>query len=637
MTKSYWSVVIIIVLVGGYLVVDYFLTSPFITEEDILEMKAEVKDQNESAFKQPKPQKAVYPDKNPLKNVYFGDLHGHSDLSFDAYIFGNRLSLDQSYRIAKGEAVKNSIGELMQLTRPLDFAAMTDHAETFGMHEGCVDPEITSGTKDLCRRLENPDLKFFFELREQAEVRPPISRIDESMQNKTKAHHFADNTWKEIVEIAEQHNEPGRFTTFAAYEYSPPLPDSGKLHRNVIFKNNQVPKHAISMFDALTEIDLWAELTSHCQAPCKFLTIPHNPNRSWGLAFAGQTMDGDLYTIDDWSQRDKVEPLVEMFQIKGNSECSVGFGTTDEECNFEQFLPLCEKGETTGCIHPTSMARDGLKKGIELENNIGFNPLDFGMIGSTDTHNSNPGDTEEWDFRGSSGVMSAPAKKRLKENRNMQYNPGGLAAIWAIENTREALFDAMLRKEVYATSGTRIKLRFFGSFEFDQDLLKTEKALQIAYSKGVPMGSKLESSNNIPSFFIWAKRDPIDAPLEKIQIIKGWTENGDIHEKVMDIACSNGPVNEETGFCKKTEAVVDLNNCSISENIGSEEIKIQWSDLNYNQNQNAFYYIRVIQNPTCRWSTYDSLRIGKEAPKNFASTVNEMAWSSPIWISKNLQ
>jgi hypothetical protein len=283
------------------------------------------------------------------------------------------------------------------------------------------------------------------------------------------------------------------------------------------------------------------------------------------------------------------------------------------------------------------MARDGLKKGIELENNIGFNPLDFGMIGSTDTHNSNPGDTEEWDFRGSSGVMSAPAKKRLKENRNMQYNPGGLAAIWAIENTREALFDAMLRKEVYATSGTRIKLRFFGSFEFDQDLLKTEKALQIAYSKGVPMGSKLESSNNIPSFFIWAKRDPIDAPLEKIQIIKGWTENGDIYEKVMDIACSNGPVNEETGLCKKTEAVVDLNNCSISENIGSEEIKTQWSDLNYNQNQNAFYYIRVIQNPTCRWSTYDSLRIGKEAPKNFASTVNEMAWSSPIWISKNLQ
>jgi len=637
----YWVALGVLALAAtGYFFVQKRLEAPMMSADAVIELKAQAAAQNETAFSTPQPRPATYPETNPLKNVYFGDLHTHSNLSFDSYIFGNRLTVDAAYRVAKGEAVENAVGEKMQLTRPLDFAAMTDHAEGFGLHEGCADPASSKPALDLCARLENPSAKLFLKLRKEGEKRPPVSTTAKLSNDPEKERQFARSTWDHIVAIAERHNEPGKFTTFAAYEYSPPLPDGGKIHRNVIFRNNQVPNYAVSAFHALTELNLWDQLIATCQSPCEFLTIPHNPNKSWGLAFASHTIDGDLYTEEDWKRRDQVEPIVEMFQIKGNSECSVGFATSDEECNFEQFFPRCKEGQETMCIHPTSMARDGLKKGLDLQAELGFNPLDFGMIGSTDSHNSNPGDTEEWDYRGASAFFSAPAKNRIHSKRGgvngpLKRNPGGLAAIWAEENTRDALFDAMQRKEVYATSGTRIRLRFFAGFDFASDMEATHDALTQAYAGGVPMGSTLNAPPDLtPKFFIWAVQDALDAPLDKIQIIKGWSEGGETKEAVLDVLCSeNRRPDSETGRCPKTTASVDLTNCVFEEGRGASELKTIWQDPAYEPGQNAFYYVRVIQNPTCRWSTYDALRLGESPPPGVTPISTEMAWSSPIWIS----
>ena len=625
--------VLAVVLIAGYFFVQNRLNAPVMTAADLDGVRATVAAQNETAFEQPPPQVAPRPAPNPLGNVYFGDLHSHSDLSFDSYIFGNRLSIDDAYRVAKGEAVETASGERVQLTVPLDFAAVTDHAEGFGLHEACRDPDKTKDQTEVCNKFESPSAAFFLSLRNAGEKRPPQRvALGDAEQ--------ARSTWELVVQTADQHNEPGAFTTFAAYEYSPPLPDTGKIHRNVIFRSSDVPDHAVSAFDALTEIDLWDQLSAGCEAPCEFLTIPHNPNKSWGLAFASQTIDGDPYTVKDWAMRRAVEPIVEMFQIKGNSECSLGFGATDEECTFEQFLPACEDGQVTRCIHPTSMVRDGLKKGLTLEEELGFNPLAFGMIGSTDTHNSNPGDAEEWDFRGASGLFSGTAKRRLDGFRAgnraaLMRNPGGLAAVWATENTRDALFDAMQKKTVYATSGTRISLRFYAGLPFDDRLLDAPDAVTIADATGVPMGATLDvGADDTPGFFVWALRDPTSAPLSKVQIVKGWLVDGEAKEQVFDVACSDGrQVDPQTHKCQPQKvAGVDLTNCAVPDTPGAGELKSVWRDPNFRADQNAFYYVRVVQEPSCRWSTYDSLRLGRTPPEDVPATVTEMAWSSPIWV-----
>lgn len=635
-----WAGLILIVAVGViYYSAGKRMSAPMIPtgEEALAELEVEIAAQNEDAFSRPEPKALVAQPANPLRNVYFGDLHIHTNLSFDSYLFGNRLDPDTAYRIAKGEAAKIRTGEAIELTRPLDFAALTDHSEGFGLHEACSREGQTEKGREVCAQYETPSIKTFLALRKQGEARPPIRDLAIYGDDLERARALGRSTWEKVKDVAARHNEPGRFTTFAAYEYSPPLANSGKHHRNIIFRSNETPDHAVSAFDAASEIDLWKQLEAGCVEPCEFLTIPHNPNKTWGLAFADHTIDGIPYTPEDWALRKRSEPLVEMFQIKGNSECSSSFGASEEECGFEQFFPPCEEGQETLCIKPTSMIRDGLGVGLALEDELGFNPLQFGLIGSTDTHNSNPGDVEEWDFRGASGLNSSPARKRLaggrKGNRtSLQRNPGGLAAVWAEENTREALFDAMKRKEVYATSGTRIKLRAFAGFDLPQEVLQDE-GIAAAYQAGVPMGGSLEGKSAGLDVFVWAIRDPDGAPLQKVQLIKGWIEDGTRQEKVFDIACSGGsPVNAETGKCDDNGAGVDLSDCSFDEDRGSAEIKTLWRDEDYSPASDTFYYVRVVQNPTCRWTTYDSLRLGQTPPDDVPATVTEMAWSSPIWV-----
>ncbi|MBO6555308.1 MAG: DUF3604 domain-containing protein [Pseudomonadales bacterium] len=600
------------------------------------ELQAEIESQDESAFEQPDQTPFVARKTNPTRNVYFGDLHIHTSVSFDSYLFGNRLDPDTAYRIAKGEKAEITPGEPVELTTPLDFAALTDHAEGFGLHVACGTLEQNEAGERFCGSLQEPSIAFFLQLRNSGEGRP-MKRETSIFQNDPEvARQSARETWANIKEIADRHNEPGRFTTFAGYEYSPVLKDTGKHHRNIIFRSSVSPIDAVSAYDAPSEIDLWKELEATCQGECKFLTIPHNPNRSWGLAFASETIDGVPYTSNDWALRARSEPLVEMFQIKGNSECSAAFGAGDEECNFEQFFPPCENDGDTLCISSTSMIRDGLKKGLALEQSTGVNPMQFGVIGATDTHNANPGDTEEWDYRGASAFVSSPARRRLEGGRggnriSVQRNPGGLAAVWAEENTRDALFDAMKRKEVYATSGTRLSLRFFAGFDMNETRV-SDVTLEQLYAKGVPMGGELLSeAGTAPNFFISAARDPNSAPLAKVQVIKGWLEDGVEKEKVFDVACGNETHGGENTCLIPTDSV-NLADCSWNAEAGVSSIRTWWQDPEYDERQSAFYYARVVQNPTCRWSTYDSLRLGLTPPDDVPATVKEMAWSSPIWI-----
>ena len=621
-----------VIVLCGWLAYDYLMTNiTFIpsSDEERAAIRAEVAAQDETVFYKP-PQSALSVQPvNPVNNVYFGDLHIHSSLSADAYLFGNRRDLDATYRFAKGESAHLETSEVIEITRPLDFAAVTDHAEGFGRVMACLEP-ATPEIAENCKLINKPTLLSFLELRGHVENRPLVENLGYFGNKKAVERQYHLDTWDAIKAAAERHNEPGVFTAFAGYEYSPAMVDRGKHHRNVIFRTNVTPAYAVSAYDADSEIDLWKQLDATCGKGCEFLTIPHNPNKSWGLAFASETIDGIPYTREDWHLRETFEPLVEMFQIKGNSECALGFGATDEECGFEQFLPVCEEGQATGCIYPTSMARDGLKKGLVLQGSLGFNPMKFGLMASTDTHNSNPGDTEEWDYRGANAYVASPARNRLESGIRQPKvaNPGGLAAVWARENTRDALFGAMSRREVYATSGTRPLLRFFAGADLPDDLAQTGD-LEAAYAKGVPMGGTLIAEDDAPRLFVWATQDPDHAPLAKIQIIKGWLEDGETHEKVFDTACSDKNTN---GACIATKAPVDLSNCAWSNSAGVPELRTTWVDPDYDASHHAFYYARIIQIPTCRWTTYDSLRLGREPPADVPATITEMAWSSPIWV-----
>ena len=458
-----------------------------------------------------------------------------------------------------------------------------------------------------------------------------------------------DNTyrdWARYVRLADAYYEPGKLTTLIAYEFSPTLPDQGKHHRNIIYRSGIVPDRAISSFDVPNAIELWKGLEATCDKAdgCDFLTIPHNPNKAWGLTYSRYTWDGQQYGEDDWRLRQKREPLTEIFQIKGAQECGLGVGATDEECAFAQVLDPCQPGETTGCAFQTSFVRQGMKVGLELEQELGFNPLQTGFIAATDSHNSNPGDVEEWDYRGSAGTVQSPALRRLRDlnpdrkayRSMLKFNTsGGLAAVWAPENTRESIFDALARRETYATSGPRIALRFYAGWDIDEALIDDPGLVQHLETAAVPMGSVLSAREQpeSPEFLVWAIRDPMDAPLQRIQMVKGWIDDaGQTHEKVVDIACADGlQVDPATGRCPDNGASVDLASCRFSDGSGDNELKTLWRDPDYSVDQSAFYYVRVLMNPTCRWSSFDAIRLGRKPPPEVPATIQERAWSSPIW------
>ncbi|MFT5047473.1 MAG: hypothetical protein ACI8UP_004472 [Porticoccaceae bacterium] len=608
-------------------------------------MRAETALQNEDAVRKPPQKNRRTTSLKETRNLYFGDTHVHTALSFDSYLSGNRIGLREAYQFANGEPLTLSTGERLQLSQALDFVVMTDHAEGFGLFVTCGREGLNPEQREFCQSLDRPNKKLFKLLRSEGEKRPPQRPQALYAEHPQTSKIDAQSTWGVIVATADEFNKPGEFTAFAGYEYSPPLPMNGKVHRNVIFKNSETPDHAVSAFDADTVLNLWRSLESSCSGECDFLTIPHNMNKTWGLAYSGMTIDGDQYTDKDWALRGRNEPLAEIFQIKGSSECGYDVGASDEECNFELNVPVCDGEEVPGCSGRTSFAREGLKIGLELETKLGFNPIQTGFIGSTDAHNSNPGDTEEYDYRGASAEQESPARKRLgltsglkaigKQSPNLVKNPGGLAAVWARENTREAIFDAMRKREVYATSGGRIYLRFFAGWDYPKDILEASDILETAYSRGVPMGSDLTSAVDgamSPEFLVWAAKDPSGGNLQRVQMVKGWIAGGKTMEQVYDIACSDGldpdPI---TNRCADNGAKVNLKTCATSANKGDAEIMVKWKDPEFDSKQSSFYYTRVLENPSCRWNTYDAIRLGIEPVANLPATMQERAWSSAIW------
>jgi len=470
--------------------------------------------------------------------------------------------------------------------------------------------------------------------------------------------------WKDTIEAAERFNDPGHFTTFVAFEYTTSTDDRGNLHRNVFFKgSDNIPAVPFSRFHSQNPEDLWKWMDGLREQGIESLAIPHNSNGSNGQMFklvdwAGDPLD-DAYA----QMRIRNEPLVEITQVKGTSETHPSLSTRDEWANFE-IMPY--RVATMLPSEPVgSYVRDALRKGIAFESAGLTNPYKFGFIGSSDTHTGATSDDESNFFskiglldalpelRGSVPLTFLPAAavrifapdlyteidgEAYIEIATPTYGASGLAGVWAEENTREAIYQALRRKETFATSGPRIQIRFFGGYDLTAEMLEAPDVVRRAYASSVTMGGELQSrSDDAPSFLLWALADAMSAPLQRLQIVKGWVDSeNETHEIVYDVACSGAkPVDPASHRCPDNGARVDLSDCSISAGIGDAQLRTLWRDPAFDSEQRAFYYARVLENPTCRWSTWDALRAGVEPRSDLAKTIQERAWSSPIWLNPN--
>lgn len=596
---------------------------------------------------------------NPLRNAYFGDLHVHTSYSLDAYSFGNRNDPRSAYRYGRGEAVSLPGGIKSQLPTPLDFMAVTDHDIWLGEVSLCQDKDDPAYNTAVCKDLRESEqhphdsMKTMLALASGLQKSPPERSADvcgsATADEKNKCFQRAKSIWQQIQKNADEFYQPGKFTTFVGFEWTAGFKRLGMMHRNVIFRNGHYPDAIYSAADLRNSPELlWQWLEKDCTGECQVISIPHNTNFGWGLGLASKNSDGSAFTTEILQRRSKAEPLIEVFQIKGNSECSPGLGTNDEQCNFEQLWKACKPGEDAYCATASDYVRDALKRGLLLEEQYGVNPFKYGLIGSTDTHSSAPGSTQEGTWNGGGALADITANDRLNAPlteglplRDIMFNPGGLAGVWAEENTRESIFDALKRRETFATSGTRIRVRFFGGWNYAADLNKHRNLVDEAYKDGVAMGADLPaktSGTQAPRFVAWAIKDPNSANLQKLQIVKGWTEGGATHEAVYDVACSDGlKPDPATHRCADNGAKVDLSNCTYSKNKGTTELSITWADPEFNPSQKAFYYVRVLENHTCRWSTYDAIRAKSKVPDGYPATIQERAWSSPIWYEPNAQ
>ena len=583
------------------------------------------------------------------RHAYFGDLHIHTQNSTDAYTFGVRATPDDAYRFAKGEALAHPLGYSIRLrSGPLDFLAVTDHAEYLGVARALADPGHPLGSHPVAVKMRSGDPKDRWEagLALDGWVRGnPVSGLDPLP--------VVRSIWQETVAAAEHHDDPGRFTTFVAYEFSP-TPGGVNLHRNVIFSGNDVPALPFSAVDSVNPEDLWTWLDEQRANGIEALAIPHNSNWSQGRMFERTDWAGEPIDAAYAEQRRRNEPLVEITQGKGSSETHPALSPNDEWADFEIWrknsMAFGEDGSMSFAEGATTgaYARDALRAGLEIEREIAANPYLFGFIGASDGHNA-AGSVEEDQHFGHAGKSDGTpaARGSLPDGRQgqseiqlelemIEWGSSGLTGVWAEENTRESIYAALRRKETFATSGPRIRVRFFAGYDYSDDLPNQHHAAERAYAGGVPMGGELAAQpSNAPRFFVQAARDPREAWLQRAQVVKSWIdESGETHERVFDVACSNGLTPDpRTHRCPDNGASVDLDDCSISLDKGDVELVTLWSDPTFDPTERALYYARVLQNPTCRWSTWDAIRAGVEPTSKVPATIQERAWSSPIWIA----
>jgi hypothetical protein len=554
----------------------------------------------------------------------------------------------------------------VQLDRPLDFAAVTDHAEFFGEIDVCTDPSSPGYDSTTCRTYRAgdsavPDYGELTNLLFMPGQAPRVCR-----QNPGLCESREQSVWGEIQDAAEEFQDRSAdcsFSTFVGYEWTGSAGGTN-LHRNVLFRGRSVQRVPVSYLEAPTPQGLWARLEATCldtDTPCDLISIPHNGNLGGGRMFVPAAEDGTPYTREEAERRARLEPLVEIYQHKGSSECVPGLddplASEDELCGFEMFHPnlctgapddpegctgVCEGGGIGflgSCVGPGDFVRGTLRTGLGEWARIGANPFELGFIGSTDTHVATAGLVREADWPGHAGENEdEPADQlRVPEGalvRGRTASPGGLAVIWAEENSREALFDAMRRRETYATSGPRIVVRFFGGWSYPADLCGRAEAVETGYADGVPMGGHLpaRTGDGAPTFFVSALRDAMGAPLQRVQIVKGWLEGGETRERVYEVAGD-----PDDG------ATVDETTCTPSGD-GFDALCETWTDPDFDPGVPAFYYARVIQDPTCRWSRYacnaqglDCAAIDETHPlfsccdPEVEHTIQERAWTSPIW------
>lgn len=588
-----------------------------------------------------------YPD-----NVYFGDTHLHTAFSTDAGFFGNRIGPEEAYRWAKGEVVTSSTGVKTKALRPLDFLVVADHAENLGLaslveedSELVMSHEWGKKVYDFVKAGKLGDAYAMWGT-QVAKGEDPFKDNPEIMKS----------MWKRVQEAAEKHNEPGKFTAFIGYEWTS-TPSGSNMHRNVIFKDGIEKTDQIvpmSVYDSEDPEDLWQWLEDYRKKTGgDVFAIAHNGNVSNGLMFDDVGYSSKKPLDRDYAERrQKAEPLYEVTQMKGDGEAHPELSPNDEFADFEtwdkgSFQAAKEKG-----MIEKEYAREALKRGLQYEEKLGVNPFKFGLIGSTDSHTSIASHTEN-NFFGKI-AFAEPSKKDSRLNEMVTgYLPdpqgrdyslytrhtsaSGLAAVWAKENTRDALFNSMQRKEVYATTGTRLKVRVFSGWDFTHKDLARNDFARYGYMHGVPMGADLSNApkGKAPNFLIRAMRDPDWANLDRIQVIKGWTDaKGDAHEKVYDVAVSGLRHIGSDGRCRTAVGnTVNEKLANFDNSIGAPSLEAYWQDPDFDASQRAFYYVRVLEIPTPRWTTYDAKVFNVERPKDVPVSIQERAYTSPIWYT----
>ena len=589
-----------------------------------------------------------YTNKEIPREVFFGDTHLHSNLSFDAVGFGVTLGPDAAFRFSSGERVVASNGEPAQLSRPLDFVLLADHAESLGVmklvKEG--DPRVM-GNKTLAQwnqqlngtPAESAQLRgTFFTRKGRKAIGAALGAVDSDP--------LALDIWAEALSIADRYNRPGTFTTLLGYEWTS-APGGSNLHRVVVFRDGAETVGKVRPFTATRSddpVDLWRYLEGYeSSTGGKNLAIPHNGNVSNGLMYPLAERLGGAAVDKEYAElRARWEPVIEATQIKGDGETHALLSPDDEFADYETW----DKGNMGGVpktpdMLPQEYARSALRNGLQLKESLGVNPYQFGMIGSTDSHTALPAVAENNFFGKHSGVEPNPqrwnhivGKGRDLVIKGWQQAASGYAAVWARENTRESLFDAIARREVYATTGSRMTVRLFGGWHYEEEHALAPDIAEIGYAKGVPMGGVLAvQAGEAPAFLVSASKDSIGANLDRIQMVKGWLDaSGETHEQVYNIVWSGDRQVDRYGKLPAVGSTVDVAAAQYANSIGAPQLTTVWKDPDFNSAQRAFYYVRVLEIPTPRWTAYDAKRFGVSMDEGIPMVTQDRAYTSPIWF-----
>ncbi len=580
------------------------------------------------------------PPANPDNNAYFGAVHVHTGWSFDAFTNGSKTVPMDAYAWAQGKSITGSGGPDMQIKTPLDFYMVADHAEFMGVFNQMANPDSPLSKIELAKGVTSPDANV--RIQTFAGILRDMSAGKRDPQLTDPA--LARTVWAEIVKAADANYVPGKFTTFAGFEWtSNPL--QRNLHRVVVFRDTaHLPDMALSALDSDDPETLWKWMGEQRAKGSTLFAIPHNGNASDGRMFETVKFDGQPIDAAYNATRTANEPLYEITQIKGTSETHPDLSPNDEFAGFEQWDYTLSADYQRPTHRQGSFIRQALLDGMSQAASGAGNPFKYGFIGDTDTHNA-AASHEEFNYTGKfafennaeerlTGVPGAPAGQ---VQQIQEFSSGGLAAVWAAQNTREAIWDAMQRKETFATSGPMMKVRFFGSFDFAPGDVSTADFIKTAYAKGVPMGGDLKPGTGAaPTFLVTAIKDPKSGNLDRVQIVKGWLDAaGQQHEKIYDVAWSGERTIGADGKLPAVGNSVDLETATYTSDIGAAELATGWTDPEFDPGQRAFYYARVLEIPTPRWNTYDAVRTGMAALTKVPATIQERAWSSPIWYAPN--